>query len=460
MRPYHLLIPSENIALSDKNTTLTYKEFLKEIHAINAWYKSLGYHAGHRICVVGKNTVKTYLYLFAAALDMCATTLPPDSSREDWQFRLTANNANVIIHVDDDTVKTEHIHYDKSIVLDKEIMLYYSSGTSHPYGWQKSYPVPYELDVNNWGTSQDVTHYYRDYGNTYYRMPSSNRTINVMAPYIGWGQEVTFTTIARHGWVHLIDDPHEYSSAAKFVKPTWLAGFPLAWQRVIDTNDNANHAIEIFEYSGAKLIDGQKEKFEKFFGHKNWICGYGDAATGMTFVNYTNDFTHIGKPIQCLTDSGAEFRISEQGTIEFRGIHTPNNDWWDTGDIATINDDGNWVLHGRSNELIIIRGGGKVYPFEVESLMLKHECIDEVFVYPAPDEQLHNKPDCLYYGSITPEEYAKWAESRITNWKLPTRYIQLVKPISKLQNKEKVSRLKLHNLLLQHPEWIKHEYTR
>ena len=84
MRPYHLLIPSENIALSDKNTTLTYKEFLKEIHAINAWYKSLGYHTGHRISVVGKNTVKTYLYLFAAALDMCATTLPPDSSREEW----------------------------------------------------------------------------------------------------------------------------------------------------------------------------------------------------------------------------------------------------------------------------------------------------------------------------------------------------------------------------------------
>jgi acyl-CoA synthetase (AMP-forming)/AMP-acid ligase II len=459
MRPYHLLIPSDNIAISDKQTSLTYNEFIKEIHAINEWYKSLGYRHGHRICVVGKNTVKTYLYLFAAALDMCATTLPPDGTRDEWQFRLSANNANAIIHVGE-TVNVEHIHYDKSTVLDKEIMLYYSSGTSHPYGWQKSYPVPYELDNNNWGTSQDVTHYYRDQGNPYYRNPETNRTINVMSPYIGWGQEVTFTTIARHGWVHLIDEPTEYSSAAQYVKPTWLAGFPLVWQRVMDTNNNGSHSIEIFEYSGAKLIDGQREKFEQFFGHNKWICGYGDAATGMTFVNYTNDFSHIGQPVKCLLDSGAEFRISDLGTIEFKGLHTPNNDWWDTGDIATINNDGNWVLHGRNNELIIIRGGGKVYPFEVEATMLTHECVEEIFVYPAPDHELHNIPNCVYYGDILPFDYAVWTSSKMAKWKQPIRYIQLIKPLSQLQSKEKVSRLKLHNLLQQHPEWIKNEYTR
>jgi acyl-CoA synthetase (AMP-forming)/AMP-acid ligase II len=458
LRPYHLLIPTDQIALSDKNTRLTYKEFIKEIHRINDWYKSLGYGAGHRICVVGNNTVKTYLYLFAAALDMCATTLPIGGTRDEWNFRLTANKANAIIHVEDG-VNVEHIHYEKSTELDKEIMLYYSSGTSHPYGWQKSYPVPYELDQNNWGTSQDVTHYYRDCGNPWYRYPETNRTINVMAPYIGWGQEVTFTTIARHGWVHLINEPEEYSDAAQLVKPTWLAGFPLAWQRVIDCNSKPNHSIEIFEYSGSKLLAGQREKFENFFGHKNWICGYGDAATGMTFVNYTNDFSHIGQPIKCLVDAGAEFRLSKHNTIEFRGLHTPNQDWWDTGDIASITD-GNWSLNGRNNELIIIRNGSKVYPFEVEALMSKHPLVEEVFVYPAPDADFEHQPNCVYYGSIDPKEYAVWTIPTMSEWKQPTRWVRLKNPLSKLQKKEKISRLKLHDLLKQNPDWILDEYVK
>lgn len=469
MRPYHLLVPSENIALSDKNTKLTYNEFIKEIHKINAWYKEQGYHDGHRISVVGINSVHTYLYLFAAALDMCATTLPwgedlkqayKNGEEGDWKFRLDANKSNAIVYVNlDGTVDLEHLHYEKSTVLDKEIMLYYSSGTSHPYGWTKSYPVPYELDENNYGTSQDVTHYYRERGNKWYRSPETNRTINSMGPYIGWGQEVTFTTIAKGGHCHLIYEQEEYAEAAKWVKPTWLAGFPLAWQKVIDKGDNGGHSIEVFEYSGAALIDGQKEEFEKFFGHSNWICGYGDAATGMTLVNYSNNFDTIGKPIECLVNSGAEYRLSkENSTIEFRGPMTPDGDWWDTGDIAEINEEGNWILKGRANELIIVRGGGKVYPFEVEHIISQHPGVKEVYVYPQPDENLHFVPACIYNGDVSPQELQEWCKGKMQPFKQPVKYTSLVSTVAILRQATcipKVSRVNIHNTLIDNPDWIK-----
>ena len=460
MRPYHLLIPSDQLAISDKNIKLTYNEFITEIHKINAWYKENGYHAGHRISVVGINSVHTYLYLFAAALDMCATTLPYGGTKDEWRFRLDSNNSNAIVHVNKDgSVELEHLHYEKSTVLDKEIMLYYSSGTSHPFGWTKSYPVPYELDENNYGTSQDVTHYYRERGNRWYRNPETNRTINAMHPYIGWGQEVTFTTIAKGGHVHLMDKQTEYTEAVKWVKPTWLAGFPLAWQKVIDSGDNGGHSIEVFEYSGAKLVDGQKEEFENFFGHKNWICGYGDAATGMTLVNYSNNFDTIGKPIQCLINAGAEYRLSaENSTIEFRGPMTPDGDWWDTGDIAEINSNGDWVLKGRANELIIIRGGGKVYPFEVEHIIAQHPLVKEVYVYPQPDDKLHFVPACIYSGDITSEELRTWCKDKMQSFKLPVKFTRLTDTLSVLGKKQdKVSRINMYNALTDNPEWIKDE---
>ena len=294
-------------------------------------------------------------------------------------------------------------------------------------------------------------------------LKKTNRTINAMPPYVGWGQEVTFTTVARGGHVHLITEPDEYAQAAAWVKPTWLAGFPLAWQRVMDIGNNGGHAIGVFEYSGAKLVDGQKERFEEFFGHRNWICGYGDAATGMTFVNYSSNFDHIGKPIQCLIDTGGEFRIGSTGTIEFRGLHTPNQDWWDTGDLVKIDADGNWQLLGRANELIIIRGGGKVYPFEVEAMISKHPLVQEVFVYPQPDNDLHFVPACVYYGDVDPRIYSNWVEPLMVKWKQPVRYIQLAAPTSKLQqqaNVSKISRLKLHTLVSENKDWIKDEYIK
>lgn len=458
MRPYHLLIPSDNLAISDKTVKLTYTQFIQRIHEINDWYKENGYGPGHRISVVGTNTVETYLYLFAAAIDMCATTLPYGGTPEEWSFRLDANNSNAIVHVADKRI--EHRHYEKSTVLDKEIMLYYSSGTSHPYGWQKSYSVPYELDKNNWGTAQDVTHYYREQGNPAYRNPLTNRTINTMPPYVGWGQEVTFTTIAKGGHVHLLLEATEYDEAAEWVKPTWLAGFPLAWQKVIDTN-TGSHNIEVFEYSGGKLIPGQKETFENFFGHKQWICGYGDAATGMTFVNYTNNFDHIGKPIACLENTGSEYRISDTGTIEFRGLMTPNQEWWDTGDLTEIDDQGNWHLMGRSNELIIVRGGGKVYPYEVEEILSKHPAVSEMYVYPQPDPKLTSVPACVYYGDIAPAELAEWASGTMASYKLPIRWIKLNSSVSVLQQQTcipKVSRLNMHSTVKSNPEWVNEEY--
>jgi len=464
MRPYHLLISSDRIALSDKNKKLTYKEFITKIHNINNWYKESGYHSGHRISVVGINSVNTYLYLFAAALDMCATTLPFGATKEECKFRLDSNNSNAIVYINPDgTVELEHIHYEKSTVLSKEVMLYYSSGTSnngtpYPYGGHKCHPVPYELDENNYGTSQDVTNYYRECGNKWYSNPETNRTINAMNPYIGWGQEVTFTTISKGGHCHLISHPDEYCEAVKWVKPTWLAGFPLAWQKVIDKGDNGGHIIEVFEYSGASLIDGQKEEFEKFFGHKQWICGYGDAATGMTFVNYSNKFDTIGKPTSCLVKTGAEFRLSKNNTIEFKGLMTPNNDWWDTGDIAEIDDNDNWVLKGRANELIIIRGGGKVYPFEVEHIITGHPSVKEVYVYPQPDDDLHFVPACIYHGDVSPKELSEWCKDKMQPFKCPVRFTRLVNTVAILHQTTcipKVSRINIHNTLIDNPKWIK-----
>ena len=69
------------------------------------------------------------------------------------------------------------------------------------------------------------------------------------------------------------------------------------------------------------------------------------------------------------------------------------DDWYRTGDLGRINDDGSLTISGRVKNLIVTPNGKNVYPEEVENELLKSPYIAEVMVYghrvgPA-EEEIH-----------------------------------------------------------------------
>jgi len=70
--------------------------------------------------------------------------------------------------------------------------------------------------------------------------------------------------------------------------------------------------------------------------------------------------------------------IGEQGSDKWR------DDWFHTGDLAWLDGEGNYVIVGRLKDLII-RGGDKVSPAEVEALLRTHPELAQVAVIGAPD---------------------------------------------------------------------------
>lgn len=73
--------------------------------------------------------------------------------------------------------------------------------------------------------------------------------------------------------------------------------------------------------------------------------------------------------------------IGEQGSDKWR------DGWFHTGDLAWLNVEGNYVIVGRLKDLII-RGGDKVSPTEVEALLRTHPDVAQVAVIGAPDPVL------------------------------------------------------------------------
>ena len=67
--------------------------------------------------------------------------------------------------------------------------------------------------------------------------------------------------------------------------------------------------------------------------------------------------------------------------------NTDGEGWFDTGDLAEIDDRGYVRITGRSKD-VIIRGGENVPVVEIETLLYKHPAISQVAIVAYPDERL------------------------------------------------------------------------
>lgn len=67
--------------------------------------------------------------------------------------------------------------------------------------------------------------------------------------------------------------------------------------------------------------------------------------------------------------------------------NTDADDWFDTGDLAFLNDQGYIRISGRSKD-VIIRGGENIPVVEIESLLYRHPAIAQVAIVAYPDERL------------------------------------------------------------------------
>ncbi len=89
-------------------------------------------------------------------------------------------------------------------------------------------------------------------------------------------------------------------------------------------------------------------------------------------------------------DTGAELPVGERGLLEAK-IAAISEDWIRTTDIASIDDDGFVTLHGRADGAIN-RGGFKILPETVRSVLISHPAVRDACVVGVPDARLGQVP--------------------------------------------------------------------
>ncbi|XP_072024538.1 medium-chain acyl-CoA ligase ACSF2, mitochondrial-like [Amphiura filiformis] len=105
-----------------------------------------------------------------------------------------------------------------------------------------------------------------------------------------------------------------------------------------------------------------------------------------------------------------------------------NNQWFHTGDLATIDESGYGRIVGRIKDMII-RGGENIYPTEIEQFLYKHPKVEDIQVIGIPDERLGEEV-CAWIKlksgqQATPEEIKQFCKGQIAHFKIP-KVIQFV----------------------------------
>lgn len=202
-------------------------------------------------------------------------------------------------------------------------------------------------------------------------------------------------------------------------------------------------------------IEVMKNVQAKMHLHELTIC-YGMTETSpVSFMSLTNDslrdrcetvgriMPHMEAKVVC-PETGVTMPINTTGEVCTRGYSVMEGGYWKskaqtdevidaegwmhTGDTGLLDERGFCKIEGRIKDMVI-RGGEKIHPLEVENCLFKMDGVKNVAVIGVPDKRYGEKV-CVWVVNkngyqVSLEEVQRFCEGKIAHYKVPQYLIEI-----------------------------------
>jgi long-chain acyl-CoA synthetase len=227
---------------------------------------------------------------------------------------------------------------------------------------------------------------------------------------------------------------------------TVFEGVPTMYAAMLNDPDRDSHDVScltVCASGGASLPLEVLRGFEEAFDAKV-LEGYGLSETSpIASFNHPDRERKpgsIGTPI-----AGVEMKLIDvdeatgAGEIAIRGHNVMKGywnqpdatadaidaeGWFETGDVATVDEDGYFFIVDRKKDLII-RGGYNVYPREIEEVIYEHPAVREAAVIGVPHDQLGEEVGAavaLKEGAeCSEDELREYVKEQVAAYKYPRK---------------------------------------
>lgn len=272
-----------------------------------------------------------------------------------------------------------------------------------------------------------------------------------------FGQNALLNSAFNVGATLVLQRQFDLNEAKRLIadqQVTQLYGVPMMFQLFLDSCDPADLSSVNYCFSAAATLPLQianrwREKFAMPINE-----GYGLTETS-PFASYNHRLQFvpgsIGTPIDLVEmkivdiDSGQTCGPGELGEIAIRGPNVMlgywnretdtkqaiRDGWFHSGDIGRVDERGFFYIVDRVKDMITV-GGLKVYPAEVERVLLNHSDIAQVAVVGFPDDVFGEQvvaflvptSDANKLDSLL-NEVKQHAKDNLANYKLPRKLIAI-----------------------------------
>jgi fatty-acyl-CoA synthase len=262
----------------------------------------------------------------------------------------------------------------------------------------------------------------------------------------GWNL-LTLPTLYVGGRVVLLRefDPGEALDAIEEHGATQVFGVAAIYQAMAahDEFDDADFStVEWFMSGGGPTPDAVTDAYRN--RGETFVQGYGltEGGPNNLYVDPTRPDAHerpdsVGRPFpdceaRVVDDDGTELGSGEVGELELRGPVTADGyldtadgtfdgEWVSTGDLVRRDEDGDYYVVGRTDNMFV-SGGENVYPEEVERALEGHPDVAAVGVVGVPHERWGRVPKAVVVGDADPADLDAYARDRLADYQVPKEY--------------------------------------
>jgi len=249
----------------------------------------------------------------------------------------------------------------------------------------------------------------------------------------------------------------EWLNVARSESVTHAMVVPTMLARILDEveEDPATWppSIVSLSYGGSKSPPGLVERAMRLLpAHVGLVNAFGLTETSSTVAMLTPEdhrlaleddkfkerLQSVGRPVpgvdvRVVRADGVTAETDVTGEVWVRGEHVSpgyltgasrvdREGWLHTGDAGWLDADGYLFISGRQDDLII-RGGEKIDPAEVEDVLARHPGVSEAAVVGVPDPEWGEVIAAVVVGngSASEDDLKVWVRSRLAGYKVPVR---------------------------------------
>ena len=463
---FHARRTPDRTALKYRGEDISYAAFDARIRIVGGWLISRGIGPGDVVAVLMKNSA-AFLELAFAASHIGAVFLPINYRLSADEVGYIVGNSGARLLIADEELSGIAAGDAPVVLLDEAAQANVTrlAPDTAPAPMHVRQPRDLMRLMYTSGTTDRPKGVMLSYENMYWKsadqtlalgLNADTRLLVVGPLYHVGALDLPGIAVLWHGGMLSVQRNFEPEAAlaaieAEKLNAAWFA--PVMTTAILTCPSRDRYDVSSLRWAiggGEKTPEARIRAFSRFFTSARYIDGYGltESCGGDTLMEAGREIEKIGSTgralahvdIEIRDDAGHRLAAGENGEICLRGPkvtlgywNDPEKtaaaffgDWFRTGDVGYLDEDGFLYLTDRKKDMII-SGGENIASSEVERVIYEMPQVREVAVIGMPDERWGETPVAIVVlgdgATLNFSELTDHCRARLGGFKVPKRLI-------------------------------------